>query len=157
MMQKLSTTPVWIALGLLLVAGSCGRAGRPKMAPVKGHVVYRGQSLAGATVVLLHEGAPRFSTGVTDAQGDFTLTTFEPGDGAVVGLNQVAVMQVAAPPKETVGGVPDPKDYFRVLRDAKQKAAPPSPFPARYSDPKTSNLTVTIIEGENAPVLTLLD
>jgi hypothetical protein len=58
--------------------------------PVSGRVLFEGQPLAGAKIVLHPIGAqsadaPPSPSGVTNAEGDFTLTSFQPGDGAPAG------------------------------------------------------------------------
>ncbi len=60
------------------------------MRPVSGRVLFEGQPLEGAKIVLhpigaQSAGAPPSPSGVTNAEGDFTLTTFQPGDGAPAG------------------------------------------------------------------------
>jgi hypothetical protein len=83
-----------VCFGLLLVAtlSGCGgdtgegAADREDTYPASGVVLYNGQPVEGASVVFecLEQGKPG-ATGITDAEGRFTLTTFKPGDGAVTG------------------------------------------------------------------------
>src|SRR5450631_3408368 len=76
---------------------SSQNAGRPATAPVRGRIMYRGESVSGARVVFIHAGAPRFASGQTDADGRFQLTTYSPGDGAIVGKNVIIVVKHVTP------------------------------------------------------------
>lgn len=77
-----------LALGLVCVSG-CGD-GRPKRVPVSGQVLVDGKPLPYGFVQVVPEGA-RPAAGAVGPDGRFTLTTFEPGDGAVLGIHPVMV------------------------------------------------------------------
>ena len=63
----------------LTAATSCRRSDRPQMVPVTGTVYHNGKLLEGATVGFMGSvGRP--SSGITDAQGRFRLSTWEEGD-----------------------------------------------------------------------------
>jgi hypothetical protein len=67
--------------------------GRPKRVPVSGQVLIDGQPVrSGGIRFFPHEGRP--STGAIDAEGRFSLSTFEPGDGCTIGPHRVAVVSV---------------------------------------------------------------
>ncbi len=135
---------------------------RPGTAPVSGTVIYRDQPVAGAMVSFIADGAPRAATGETDEQGRFTLTTFDPGDGAVLGPHVVTVYKSKA--SMTIAG-PDPKldrdAYLAAMDQAAQQAmaaeAAGSALPAKYSDPKTSDLRAEVGADENVVNLRLVD
>lgn len=147
-----------LLLGVMaVVCSACGKDDRPPVAPVQGRVLYRGKPVAGATVTFVHQGAPRHSYGTTDEQGQFTLTTFEPEDGAIVGVNRVTVVKSAMPGAELGGDIPDPEAYSRAMEKADQSLEPTSELPSRYADAGTSGLEVTVEAGENRPVLELVD
>ena len=146
------------AAALLAALAGCSRGpARPKVAPLHGRVLYKGQPLAGYDVTFMCPGSPRYSYGVTDEEGHFTLTTFEPNDGAVVGENKVTVFKLVRPPRELGGDVPDPEVYMREM--ARVTKPPPHALPARYGDgdPNKSELTLTVVDGENTPLLELRD
>lgn len=107
-------------LSLLLLSVGCSSRGadqwtakRPKTYPVQGVVLHKGKPVDGATVVFNSAAENRAAFGVTDAAGRFTLTTFDSGDGAVAGPQQVRVTKTQTekananpelslePPKET--------------------------------------------------------
>jgi hypothetical protein len=155
-----------LAVGILVVVTlatpgcSCSRNDRPRVAPVQGRVLFNGEPVAGADVTFICEGAPRFSAGKTDEQGNFTLSTFGPGDGAILGVNKVTVTKSAGPGEGLGGDLPDPEAYFRAIDEmerAEEAGEPTSELPARYADPKTSDLSVTVTEGENQSDLKLVD
>ena len=72
------------------VNGGCGD-GRPDRVPVSGTVLIDGQPLKHGYVRFVPTGA-RASGGEVDGSGRFSLTCFEPGDGAVLGTHRVEVM-----------------------------------------------------------------
>jgi hypothetical protein len=80
----------YAAIGLAFTTG-CGDSIR--MAPVSGAVTVGGQPLpkAGVTFTPIKGGRPAWAT--TDDQGRFELTTFQAGDGALVGEHIVTVAE----------------------------------------------------------------
>jgi hypothetical protein len=84
---------VVILCAMLPLACGCGR-GQPTLAPVSGRVFYRGQPLAGGTIVFTPDpdrgGKGPLACGEIGADGRFTLSTgTQPG--AVVGWHRVTV------------------------------------------------------------------
>jgi hypothetical protein len=65
----------------------CGD-GRPRCVPVSGKVLIDGKSLTQGYIRLI-PAKTRPAIGNIDAQGRFTLTTFERGDGCVPGTHRV--------------------------------------------------------------------
>lgn len=102
-------------LGLLVLAAGCG-PGEPARVPVYGQVHYRGQPLAGGTIVFTPDpergGRGPLALGEIGADGRFSLRT-DGQPGAVPGWHRVTV----AP-----GG------------------ADPAALPRRYRDPERSGL-----------------
>ena len=115
-----------------LVFAGCGGSSTPKTYPVTGVVTFQGRPLPDAVVMFFAEGG-RSATGATNAQGEFTLTTFVPGDGALSGPKKVALGEPAVEPKEGDYSVPEPK---------------PPRFPVRYTDPNQSGLQFEVKPGE---------
>ena len=128
----------------MLLVG-CGGSDRPATVQVKGVVLYNGQPLEGADVVFT-PGTGRPATGRTNAQGEFTLTTFEPGDGALTGEHVV-----------TIGKSESPAQAGEIDRHA------PTPvskalLPAKYSDARVTELKATVTAaGPNEPKFELKD
>ena len=79
-----------LALALLVTLAGSG-CGRPELVPISGTVLFQGQPVDGANVSLYTPGAARNASGMTDSAGRFTLTTFEPGDGAIPGEHKILV------------------------------------------------------------------
>lgn len=86
--------PVVLASALLLFLSGCG-GGRPDVEPVKGKVVCNGQPVTVGSVAFVPIGAPgseaggRPAIGTVGPDGTFVLTTYETGDGAIVGKHRV--------------------------------------------------------------------
>lgn len=126
-----------LSLGLSWVVG-CGKSG-PQIVPVSGTVTLDGNPIDKAGVMFIPDtGRP--ATGVTDPQGHFTLTTAPDGNGAEVGKYQVTVSL---------------KKISGVAADANGLEAGPATgpikeeyiVPQKYSDPKTSGITVEVKSG----------
>jgi hypothetical protein len=134
----------------------CGGESLPKRVPVSGSVTYKGKAVEGATVGFLCEGAPRMASGITDKDGKFTLTTYEPNDGAIPGKHTVTVTKMdktsdlmeaqdrnANADPEAAGDAYG-KAMARAAKDPKQGAK--DVLPAVYSSPTTSPLRETVNE-----------
>jgi hypothetical protein len=132
-MQLLRKTPLAAALCLCLTAAGC-KDSELELTPVEGTVTLDGKPLAGAGVLFQPEGGGRPATGITDAEGKFTLTTLEQGDGAHVGMNQVSVTkeEIVAPKRKLEEG------EWEAMKLA---------TPAKYASPNTSGLTVNVQPG----------
>lgn len=127
-----------LLLVLALVTAGCGGVGG-NTAKTKGKVLVGGEPMANLNVVFQPtEGRP--ATGKTDAQGVFTLTTFNLNDGALVGKHKVGVTMdtsASGPPP-----MPGTKEY-----DASKVAA--EPFDSKYKTPQTSGIEKEVVKGEN--------
>ncbi|MCR9119167.1 MAG: carboxypeptidase-like regulatory domain-containing protein [bacterium] len=81
--------------------------GRAKLVPVKGVVLLDGKPIAGANVNFHSQTEELTAYAMTDAQGGFVLTTYDSGDGVVVGAHKVSVKKLE------VKTVMDPEDPER--------------------------------------------
>lgn len=121
-------------------------AQRPKTYPVEGVVFYQGKPVEGATVVFNSPKENRAAYGVTDNAGLFSLTTFETGDGAVAGPQEVRISKIKTEQTTT---------------DPELAVAPPKEInllPAKYADFKTSGLTAEVkSDAENRVEFRLAD
>lgn len=132
-----------------LVLVGCGPS-RPETVPVSGHVTLNGQPVEGATVMFSPEAEGRPATGTTDADGRFTLKTFEAGDGALPGVHSVTVTKV-----ESSGVQAD--------RDGLSGEIEPGGIqqrwvvPRKYAKPDTSGLSVEVESGMQPVELQLSD
>lgn len=137
--------------------GGCGPAltPRPKVVPVSGKVLLDGKPVEGVTVQFLNKNSPRTAVGVTDANGQFRLTTYDTNDGAIVGDHVVTIFKPAAGAAggpELVNPSANPeewkKQYEQKMRKPQAAAAIGTAVPAKYADPKTSGLLRQVIEGD---------
>lgn len=145
----------------VLLAGSvlwlgCGQGedgDRPATYPVTGTVTLQGEAVEGATVNFQLADGSGSAVGMTDAGGDYSLTTFKSGDGAVPGEYKIKITQYKG--EEITGASNDSgelgDDYAPPGEGGEEESAEPENLlPAVYADPSTSRLTATVREsGEN--------
>jgi hypothetical protein len=135
---------VVILLAVALAAASGCGDGRLKRARVTGVVIYHSKPVEGAGVTFYpHDGA--IASGVTDANGRFTLTTFarKGNDGALLGEHVVTVSKY----------VPDPKDPRPEPLKARIPVLPPA-YSSLVKSPLRAKVTA---EGPNDFRLELVD
>jgi hypothetical protein len=131
-----------VAVAGMKLAGGCNNQDRPKRFQVSGVVIYKGKPLEGAQVTFYPTGA-RPACGTTDANGRFTLLTFNPNDGAVMGQHVVCVTKYASDPEDQSDS--PYKQKIQIL-------------PARYMTPLKSPLRCKVTaEGPNDFRLELTD
>lgn len=141
MNKETSTAPVWLGrtwcVGMaVLVTLGCGQ-GAPKLTPASGVVLIDGEPAADISVQFLPdevEGETRpTSYAVTDAEGRFTLKTYEQGDGAVTGGHSVILV-----------------DTLEERPEQGQELSQPPRLDNRYST-LTGGLRAEVVEG-GAPI-----
>jgi hypothetical protein len=129
---------LWLPLGAVLLGTSCGGG----LNSVTGKVHYNGQPAAGAVVVFHPVAEDTLTTlhptGVTAADGSFTLTTRTDGDGAAAGEYLVTVVwpEPAQPRKPGLMSTEPPPD-------------PPDRLRGRYANRATSDLRAVVQAGRN--------
>lgn len=138
-------------LGMMAMVG-CGDGGLPKRVPVEGTVLYKGKPVEGATVVFQAPESPRNASGITDAEGKFKLTTYQPNDGAIVGSHKITVAKLDTSKVPTQGNISaeDPgeaysKAMMMASRDPKMGAK--DELPAIYGDMAQTPLTEQVTEA----------
>lgn len=129
-----------LALAISLAIFGCNDGTIPIVtAPVNGTVMYEGKPLENYRVFFYVPGdaAQEPASGRIQSDGSFSLTVREPGDGAIVGLNQVW-LKYDPPLPETEPGI-----------DAPILVPPPTTkIPEKYLDRFESGLTVDVpLEG----------
>jgi hypothetical protein len=143
-------------LSILVLIAGCGSNG-PEMAKVRGIVTLDGKPVEDAAVGFAPQNGDRPATGTTDASGQFTLTTFTPGDGAVVGTHTVTVSKIRSSGQQVdASTVP-------AGSNAMPLSGPTAPgaikiqwvVPPKYADPKTSGFTVDVKRGMEPVTLEL--
>ena len=123
----------WLLFVFALIFGQgCGEP-RLDVYPVSGRVLIKGQPAANAEVIFFgqdevhqSEMAP-FPKASTDANGTFTVTSYESGDGAPAGEYRVTVTC-----RKSAADDPELREMA------------PNVVPQEYSDPNESPLLVTI-------------
>ncbi|WP_164103681.1 hypothetical protein [Candidatus Laterigemmans baculatus] len=138
------TVTLFALLGLAsssLFTSGCGPSRDPNLPPtayVSGQVTYNGQPVNQGTVTFHPDGVGNPGVGLLDEQGQFELSTYAPGDGAVVGSHSVTID--IPPPLDGTS----PEDAYSV--------------PKPYTDPETTPLKVSVSEdGETEVQLVLED
>jgi hypothetical protein len=122
----------------MLVLAGCGRPSRT--VPAGGVVVLDGKPVAGAAVLLSPVAGGVPARGTTAADGSFSLSTFDDGDGAVAGMHRVGVSKMDA--KGFVTG----DDGLSGKLDGSTIQVR-SLIPERYMNPATSGLEATVERG----------
>ena len=127
----------------LLLALGCGGGERTEgLAPVTGRITYDGQPVPAGQIHFYPADGKRQSSGTIDADGNYALTSYKPGDGALIGKHRV-VIDATRP----MDPLPDPDTL-----DA-TKAAPPKPperiLPAQYYDRATTPLEREVKDDDN--------
>ena len=118
---------------LIGCGGKKPRVGPLAVNPVRGAVTYLGEPLEAAIVTLVPVAANKAqaaSQGVTNEEGEFVLSTYNPNDGAPEGQYFVTISCEDRNGKKVGGEFPEL-------------------LPVRYQSPQTSGLKATIEDGEN--------
>ena len=119
-----------------------GRHPELKLVPVHGVVRLNGKPVGAARVTFMNSKLGVSAYGLSDDEGRFTLTTFEPGDGTPPGSYQITVTKVQDPGHASSSAPP----AFRRGGAAPQ---PRAPIPQQYANPQTSGLTAEVLETGN--------
>jgi hypothetical protein len=85
----ISNWAVFVAALTCFTMTGCGDS-RPKRVPISGSVVIDGAPLKAGSIMFIHPDS-RPSIGSIDPSGHFTLSCYEPGDGAIIGKHRVKV------------------------------------------------------------------
>ena len=138
---------LWLVVAcIVVVAIGCSKAPTgPKKVPAGGKVTYKNLPVEGATVSFLGDGKMPPAVAITDAAGEFILTTNQSGDGAVPGTHRVTVTKIVGPPAKSTGSMS--------MDDAAKAASSPpakpvSMIPEKYSSVDASGLQFTVKEGD---------
>jgi len=105
---RLIVANVYVAVLLTFFSGCIGDSDKPNVVKVTGHVEYDGAAVEGAQVVFVpvaENASP--ASAKTDAQGNFTLTTYWNAtksnlQGAMPGEYQVTVKKTEEPTQEEI-------------------------------------------------------
>jgi hypothetical protein len=161
-----------IAVMALAVSFGCGdSSGLPRRYPVSGTVTYQGKPLEGGNVNFTPTDPAngRAASGAISG-GQYSLTTHNPGDGALPGSYKVSIVAKEIDPSKvevkvktaTKGGLTDAQKQaialqFQQFSIGKAAAAAKNLIPAHYSSPETSGLTFEVKETSNTANFELKD
>ena len=142
-MKRVPSASGLVALALAAFLVGCG--GGPRPVKVTGTVTLNGEPVEGATVqfVPVKEGG-RPATGLTKADGGFSLTTVENYDGALPGDYKVVITY--RPPVETDPAQSTEQGMRQAMKaQAQQKRGKPKyVIPPAYSDQSQTPLTQSV-------------
>jgi hypothetical protein len=137
--------------------GCGGDASKPKLGPVSGKVTYNGQPVTKGLVSFVPSSGPGSETGQSASgeigpDGSYKLTTFESGDGAVLGQHKVLVQSREEDPALKGRGmpIPDAKGNFNTK-------PPKHLVPQQYETADKTPLRYTVKEGNNKYDIELKD
>lgn len=153
-MKRLALSLAFPLLGVLAIGcgGAEGDTGRAETYETTGKITFDGKPVEDATVTFSPTGTQPPAVGRTDPEGNYSLRTYEDGDGAAAGDYTVLVMKetvtaAAAPTHDEVvasGGSP------QAHSGAPGASTTKSELPTKYSSQATSDLKATVTEdGEN--------
>ncbi|MGP0063681.1 MAG: hypothetical protein ACLQGP_08810 [Isosphaeraceae bacterium] len=127
-------------LGLVCSVGGCtGDPNLPKLGKVHGKVTYNGKPLDGGHIVFTPAGGKggesgQNATGEIDSNGTYDMTTFNTGDGAILGQHVVTVLS-----REKVE-MPKPDANSHIKYEL-----PKSLTPSKYATADKSPLRCTVV------------
>jgi len=125
----------------------CGES-RPATAPVSGRVTYQGKPVPDGQI-MFHPAHGRPAMGAIGPDGGFTLTTFKPGDGALLGHHRVTIEATRVTgdfPTEDLKGKGKRLDVGTV---SDKPLTVEWLVPEIYSRLQTTPLTAEVKSGEN--------
>jgi len=148
---------------LILIGCGGGVDDQAATVPVEGTIAYNGKAIEGAKVSFWTEKAPKAATGLTDAEGKFTLSMYSLNDGAMVGTHKITVTK-DDPNAATTGGVSkadmdDPSKMADMMKQADEATETAKPLiPAGYATRSSTPLEETVTaDGPNTFVIQLTD
>jgi hypothetical protein len=130
-------------LGLVLSLGGCTRdPNMPKLGKVHGTVTYKGKVVDSGHVVFTPAAGKggetgQVATGEINSDGTYEMTTFNTGDGAILGQHIVTVTVQK-------GEMPKPDEFSRIKYELPKNLAP-----TKYASADKSPLRCTVVEGDN--------
>ncbi len=128
---------------LTLTTWASGCGGDPGLGRVSGRITYKGEPVPGGTVFFSPEEAgKRGAQGPIDSDGNYTLGTFDTGDGAPAGRHRVSV--VAQGPDKPIPA----KMKGKMMEEDMQGTGDPL-VPRKYFSAESSGLTAEVVGGQS--------
>jgi hypothetical protein len=141
-------TAAGLSFALSLVVAGCGaNADMPKLGKVHGKVTYKGQPVASGHIEFVPMSGKggetgQSATGEISSDGSYEMTTFNTGDGAIVGQHVVTVVVRDKSGQDVTK--PDANGHIK-YELAKTTS------PSKYASADKSPLRCTVREGTNPP------
>jgi len=130
-----------IAAAAVLAAAGCTHSSG--LVPVSGKVTYKGQPVAGATIVFMGGESTRPATAVSQPDGSYSLMTLD-AKGVVPGEYMVVVTKTDAPPVTA-----EPPSMEEAAKSANRPPLPPKELlPSKYGDPTKTPLKFEVKPGQ---------
>jgi hypothetical protein len=124
-----------LALAAMGCSGGAKPTNRPKTVNASGVVSQKGKPLASVIVMCKPETGDIACSGMSDENGNFSLSAFNPDPGAVPGKYTVAVQSTQQPQEHAED----------VMVDRKIKPKPQAPpLPVKYASFETSGLKIEV-------------
>jgi hypothetical protein len=136
---------VMAAVALAALTGCGGE----KLGRVSGTVTAAGKPVAGGTIQFV-PAAGKAAVASINPDGTYTLTTYKPGDGALVGPHKVIIHATRVGPASVVPATFE--DELKPAGDSGKRLVPGAVewlVPERYSRLDTTDLTATVAGGDN--------
>lgn len=146
MLMSAYRTLSFLLMSAALAVG-CG-PDRPETAPVSGVVKIDGKVVPEGTITFYPKVGP-VAASTINSNGHYSLTTYEPNDGAVLGEHRVAIRAV-----RIKNAAETAKSFEEEIMQAQQQTKKPRPvmqwlvLPV-YANDATSPLRETVVSGEN--------
>jgi hypothetical protein len=137
MIQSRQRNLLMMTLASLAMFG-CGSDNRIATAPVAGLVTYNGEPLKIGSLLFVPVAGGPTAQGNIDANGNFTMGTYDMDDGAIIGQHKVMITAITAP-----GGSGLPEDVIG------KDGAPVSVIPDKFGDLEKSGLVIDVKSGDN--------
>lgn len=119
-----------LSLAALIVAlAGCGSSYQLETAPVSGRVTLDGKPVGPCTIVFTPPQG-RAASGPVNPDGTFTLSTYDAGDGAIVGTHRVAV-------------------FIATSDETDSPSEKPTLIPEHYATPASSGLVYEVQPGQS--------
>ena len=122
----------FLSLSLTVLFFAAGCDSRPTRVQVSGKVLIDGEPLKVGSVDFVPEKG-RKASGIIDTNGNFTLTCYEPGDGALIGTHRIEILASEA--------INDTTTRWHA--------------PKKYADRRTSGLVEEIKDPTDSQVINL--
>jgi hypothetical protein len=156
-----NSKPKWLLIlisPLIMLAGCGSSSGFPKTYKVSGTVKQSGKPVDGAMVTFLSDEGTKAAVGSTNANGEFKLSTFGPGDGALPGSYKVTITKLSVPAASAAPSLPP---GVLASGDISDSYEPPSGnegsrgsgtsknlLPAKYASETSSGLIATVAPND---------